>query len=103
MFRNHKCTIKRPYKEKINGEIVYLEPETIAVDVPCHLSIKANSALNQSQSTATVLYDYVLFTDNNVVIKPNDIIECNGHFLRAGESVRYPLTTQTTCEVDKIV
>jgi hypothetical protein len=57
-----------------------------------------------------VLLDYVLFIDTklNVTIEKNDVIEVtrgisgNTIKLRAGESQKYPLTTQTHCEVNKV-
>lgn len=110
MFRNDKCTIKRKPKQKINGEIIYLPETVIYSDVPCHLSVNALSPVNQSDSTAKVLLDYVLFIDTkqNVTINKNDIIEVTQGVsgqtikLRAGESQKYPLTIQTHCEVDKV-
>lgn len=110
MFRLDRCTIKRPKKTKVNGEVIYTEPETIYSDIPCHLSVKSLSAVNQSDSTGTVLLDYVLFIDTNlgVTINKNDIIEVitgtgeQVYKLRAGESKKYPLTTQTHCEIDKV-
>lgn len=110
MFRLDRCTIKRPKKTKVNGEVIYGTPKTIYSDIPCHLSVKSLSATNQSDSTATVLLDYVLFIDTNlgVTINKNDIIEVvtgmgeQVYKLRAGESKKYPLTTQTHCEIDKV-
>ena len=110
MFRLDRCTIKRPKKTKVNGEVIYTEPETIYSDIPCHLSVKSLSAVNQSDSTGTVLLDYVLFIDTNlgVTINKNDIIEVTTgtgeqvYKLRAGESKKYPMTTQTHCEIDKV-
>ena len=110
MFRLDRCTIKRPKKTKVNGEVIYTEPEMIYSDIPCHLSVKSLSAVNQSDSTGTVLLDYVLFIDTNlgVTINKNDIIEVitgtgeQVYKLRAGESKKYPLTTQTHCEIDKV-
>lgn len=110
MFRLDRCTIKRPKKTKINGEIIYGTPETIYSDIPCHLSVKSLSAVNQSDSTGTVLLDYVLFIDTNlgVTINKNDIIEVitgtgeQVYNLKAGESKKYPMTTQTHCEIDKV-
>lgn len=109
MFRLDKCTIKRPTKTKVNGEVIYTTATVIYSNVPCHLSVKALSPLNQSDSTATVLMDYVLFIDTNqhVTIKKNDIVEVTTQFgeeieLRAGESHKYPLTIQTHCEKNKV-
>lgn len=111
MFRLDKCTIKRPTKTKVNGEVIYTEPTTVYADIPCHLSVKTISAVNQSSSTAKVLLDFVLFVDTatGVKIEPNDIVEVttgenqNYYELRAGESKVYPLTIQTHCEVDSVV
>lgn len=110
MFRQDLCTIKRPNKSKVKGEIIYGTPTTIYTNIPCHLSVKSLSPVIQSDSTATVLLDYVLFIDTNrgVTINKNDIIEViqgvSGQTikLRAGESQKYPLTIQTHCEVDKV-
>ena len=110
VFRLDKCTIKRPKKTKTNGEVIYGTPDTIYTDIPCHLSVKALSPVSQSDSTATVLLDYVLFinTSLNVTIKKNDIVEVihgvSGETieLRAGESHKYPLTIQTHCEKNKV-
>lgn len=110
MFRDDRCTIKRPSKVVIEGETIWGEPETVYSDIPCHLSVKALSQVNQSQSTATILYDYVLFInlDQNVTINGNDIVEVitkqgQQYKLRAGESKKYPLTVQTHCEAIKVV
>ena len=110
MFRDDKCTIKRPNKTKTYGEVIYGTPTAIYTNIPCHLSVKALSPVNQSQSTATVLLDYVLFIDTaqNVTINKNDIIEVTQGVsgqtitLRAGESQKYPMTIQTHCEVNKV-
>lgn len=110
MFRNDVCTIKRPKREVIQNETIWGTPEIIAENVPCHLSVKAISPVNQSQSTATVLLDYVLFIDTvtGITLKTNDIINVTTaqgqqYELRAGESHKYRLTTQTHCEVEKVV
>lgn len=109
LFRLDLCTIKRPNKTKVNGEVIYGTPTTVYSNIPCHLSVKALSPLNQSDSTATVLMDYVLFIDRsqNVTINKNDIIEVTTQYgetivLRAGESHKYPLTIQTHCEKNKV-
>lgn len=110
MFRLDRCAIKRPTKIKINGEVIYTEPETIYSNIPCHLSVKSLSATNQSDSTATVLLDYVLFidADSGVTINKNDIIEVTTgtgeqvYNLRAGESKKYLMTIQTHCEINKV-
>ena len=110
LFRLDTCSIKRPKKTKVKGEIIYGTPETIYSNVPCHLSVKSLSPVNQSDSTATVLLGYVLFIDTalNVTINKNDIIEVtqgvsgNTIELRAGESQKYPLTIQTHCEKNKV-
>ena len=109
LFRLDICTVKRPNKTKVNGEVIYGTPTTIYTNIPCHLSVKTLSPINQSQSTATVLLDYVLFIDtkHNVTINKNDIIEVTTQFgqtieLRAGESQKYPLTIQTHCEKNKV-
>lgn len=108
MFRNDICTIRRPIAEKINGETIWSE-EIVYENIPCHLSVKALSALNQTQSTATVLLDYVLFIDlkEGVTINKNDIIDVttgrgDKYELKAGESHKYPLTIQTHCEDNKV-
>ena len=109
MFRNDKCVIKRKEKTKVNGEVIYGDEVVIYENVPCHLSVKALSPINQSDSTAKVLLDYVLFINTNlgVTINKNDIVEVVTKFgdsyrLRAGESHKYPFTTQTHCEVNKV-
>lgn len=108
MFRDDRCTISREIKEVIEGEIIYGEDEIIAIDIPCHLSVESISPANQTQSTATVLLDYVLYIDtkHDVTIEANDTISvttAQGQYyeLRAGESHKYKLTTQTHCEVTK--
>lgn len=110
MFRNDRCTIKRPTKTKVNGEVIYLPETVIYSNIRCHLSVKALSPVNQSDSTAKVLLDYVLFIDTkqNVTIEKNDVIVVTQGVsgktieLRAGESQKYPLTIQTHCEVNKV-
>lgn len=108
MFRNDICTIKRQHAEKVNGESVWVT-DKVYENIPCHLSVKALSALDQTQSVAKVLLDYVLFIDlkEGVTINKNDIIEVttgrgDKYELRAGESHKYPLTIQTHCEDNKI-
>lgn len=109
MFRNDLATIKRPNKTKIRNEIVF-EPIEVYKDIPCHLSIKTLNSVNQSQSTATILHSFELFIDTslNITILPNDIVSVvtqNGetYELRAGQSHKYNLTTQTTLEEMNIV
>ena len=109
MFRNDICTIERPVEIEEEGETIGWTDELVAVDVPCHLSVKTISPVNQTQSTATVLLDYVLFLDtkHGVTIQANDKISvttAQGQYyeLRAGESHKYRLTTQTHCEVVKV-
>ena len=109
MFRDDRCTIKKPNKTKVKGEIIYGTPIITYADVPCHLSVRSLSALVQSDSTATVDLDYVLFidTDLGITIDKNDIIEVttgrgDTYKLRAGESHKYPYTIQTHCEVIKV-
>ena len=110
MFRNDRCTISRENEEIIENEVVYGEDIIIAENIPCHLSVKTISPVNQSQSTATVLLDYVLFIETRlgITIQSNDkitVITAQGqeYKLRAGESHKYGLTTQTHCEVVKVV
>lgn len=110
MFRKDKCTISRETEEIIENEVIFGDVVTIAVDVPCHLSVKSISPVNQSQSTATVLLDYTLYIDTKlgITIQSNDkisVITAQGqkYNLRAGESHKYGLSTQTHCEVDKVV
>ena len=110
MFRYDLCTVKRPKKTNTNGEVIYGTPTTVYTNIPCHLSVRALSPVNQSDSTATVLLDYVLFIDTSlrVTINKNDIISVTRWIsgdtieLRAGESQKYPLTTQTHCEKIKV-
>lgn len=107
MFRGDICTIKRQLKSVVEGETLWGDYKTIAADVPCHLSVKTISALNQSQSTATVMYDFTLFYDTSLGIdlQPNDVVfvktsQGQEYKLIAGESHQYYLTTQTHCEKD---
>lgn len=78
--------------------------------MPCHLSVKSVNPVEQSGSTADIKYSFKLFTDASagVDIKANDIVEvttAQGQVfsLKAGESIRYKMTTQTSCEDVKIV
>ena len=110
MFRQDKCTIRRPEIININGEDIHNADVVIYRNIPCHLSVKAISPVMQTQLVANVLYDYTLFIDVNsgVDILPNDLIEVTTHAgkvhnLRAGESQTYNMTIQTHCEVNKIV
>lgn len=110
MFRDDICSIERPILIKEEGETIGWDSEIIAVDVPCHLSVLSKSAVVQTQSTATVLLDYVLYLDtkHGVTIQANDkilVTTAQGQYyeLRAGESHKYRLTTQTHCEVTKVV
>lgn len=108
MFRDDICKISRAKKEKINGEVVHLEPTLIYEGVMCNLSKNKLTTVNQSQSTASVDYEFTLFTDCDVHIEPNDIIEVTTaegqqFKLRVGQSKRYLLSTQTNCKDIKIV
>lgn len=110
MFRNDICSIERPVEIKEEGEPIGWQDDIIAVDLPCHLSVESISPVNQTQSTATVLLDYVLYIDtkHGVTIQANDKIRVTTaqgqkYELRAGESHKYRLTTQTHCEVIKVV
>lgn len=110
MFRDDICTIERPVEVEEQGEIIEWRDELIASNIPCHLSVKSISQTNQSDSTATVLLDYVLYIDTKlgIDIHSNDKIKVTTaqgqeYELRAGESHRYKLTTQTHCEVVKVV
>lgn len=110
MFRDDRCSIERPVEIKEEGETIGWQDDIIAIDVPCHLSVIAKSPVNQSQSTATVLLDYVLYIDtkHGITIQSNDTIKvttAQGQYyeLKAGESHKYRLTTQTHCEVMKVV
>lgn len=109
MFRNDRCTIERPVEIEEEGETIGWTDELVATDLPCHLSVEIISPVNQTDSTATVLLDYVLYIDtkHGVTIKANDKISvttAQGQYyeLRAGESHKYRLTTQTHCEVTKV-
>ena len=110
MFRNDRCTITRSIDKIEQGEVVGYDEDIIALDVPCHLSVESISPVNQTQSTATVMLDYVLYIDtkHNITIQANDKIivktaQGQEYELRAGESHKYKLTTQTHCEVVKVV
>ena len=110
MFRYDKCTIERGVSIEVEGETIGYDKQLIAVDIPCHLSVKSVSAANQTQSTATVLLDYVLYIDTKlgITIEPNDSITVTTlqgqiYELKAGESHKYRQTTQTHCEVLKVV
>lgn len=110
VFRDSICIIKRPAKTVVEGETIWTEPEVVYADVPCHLSVKSVNPVEQSESTADIKYSFKLFTDASagVDIKANDIVEvttAQGQVfsLKAGESIRYKMTTQTSCEDVKIV
>lgn len=109
MFRDDICTILRAQEEIIEGETIYGDLVLVAENIPCHLSVVSISRVNQSQSTATVLLDYVLYIDttHGISIQPNDTINVTTsqgqqYELKAGESHKYKLTTQTHCEVVKV-
>lgn len=110
MFRDDICSIERPVEIKEEGETIGWQDDIIAIDLPCHLSVLSKSAVVQTQSTATVLLDYVLYIDtkHGVTIQGNDKImvttaQGQKYELRAGESHKYRFTTQTHCEVTKVV
>ena len=110
MFKDAKCTIKRPAKTVVEGEVIWGEPEVVYKDAPCHLSVRAANPVEQSVSTASVKYVFKLFTDTDAGfdIRPNDVVEVTtaqgqAFSLKAGESIRYKVTTQTVCEDVKIV
>ncbi len=110
MFRDDICSIERPVEIKEEGETIGWQDDIIAVDVPCHLSVLSKSPVVQTQSTATVLLDYVLYIDtkHGITIQTNDKIRVRTaqgqqYELKAGESHQYRFTTQTHCEVTKVV
>lgn len=110
MFRDDICTVIRPVPIEVQGEIIDYEDKDIILNAPCHLSVKDISAVVQTQSTATVLLNYVLYTNTNlgITIKPNDKIyvktsQGQEYVLKAGESHKYKITTQTHCEVVEVV
>lgn len=110
MFRDDRCSIERPVEIKEEGETVGWQDDLIVTDLPCHLSVVSKSAVDQTQSTATVLLDYVLYIDTKygITILENDKItvttaQGQRYQLRAGESHKYRFTTQTRCEVEKVV
>lgn len=110
MFRNDRCSIERPVEIKEEGEIIGWQDDLIAVCLPCHLSVLSKNAVVQTQSTATVLLDYVLYIDkkHGVTIQANDkilvtTVQGQKYELRAGERHKYRFTTQTHCGVNKVV
>ncbi len=110
MFRDDICTIIRPVETEEEGEVIGYETITVAENIPCHLSVSSISPVNQSQSTATVLLDYLLYIDTKlgITIQSNDTINVTTvqgqqYELKAGESHKYKFTTQTHCEVVKVV
>ncbi len=110
MFRDDICSIERPVEIEEEGETIGWTDEIVAIDIPCHLSVESISPANQTQSTATVLLDYTLYFDTNlnITIESNDKIivttaQGQVYELSAGESHKYRLTTQTHCEVVKVV
>ena len=109
MFRGDKLTVKRENYTIVNGEVVYLEPVIIAMDVPCHLSISLNNSakLNGAPYIAS---DFTLFLNSNlkVNVKENDILlitsdKFQEYKLYAGEVKIYNLTTQIKCRQEKII
>ena len=72
------CTVYRPFKEtKDNGESIFkngLEGKAIYKDTPCALSSPNGGKLQQSQSTATISTDYLLFVRPEIDIQPNDTV-----------------------------
>jgi len=108
--KRDKCTIKRPAKTIVEGETIWGESVIIAENLPCLLTVKGINGVNQTQCTANVMYTFLLFTDtkDGITINPNDTIEVTTHEgqyykLKAGQSMIYPTTTQTTVEVQQVV
>lgn len=113
MFRTDIATIKRIPRTEIEGETIWGEEETIYKNIPCHLSVKSLSPLspiNQTQSTAEVIHSFKLFYDTKLglTIAPNDKVyvttqQGQEYDLVAGQSKKYALTTQTSCDLTKKV
>lgn len=110
MFRTDIATIKRIPRTEIEGETIWGEEETIYKNIPCHLSVKSLNILEQSQSTAEVMLSFKLFYDTKLglTIAPNDKVyvttqQGQEYELVAGQSKKYALTTQTSCDLTKKV
>lgn len=114
MFRTDIATIKRIPRTEIEGETIWGEEETIYKNIPCHLSVKSLSPINQTQSTAEEIHSFKhsfkLFYDTKLglTIAPNDKVyvttqQGQEYELVAGQSKKYALTTQTSCDLTKKV
>jgi hypothetical protein len=110
VFRTDIATIKRIPRTEIEGETIWGEEETIYKNIPCHLSVKSLSPINQTQSTAEVIHSFKLFYDTKLglTIAPNDKVyvttqQGQEYELVAGQSKKYALTTQTSCDLTKKV
>lgn len=109
MFRKDRLTVKRKKYIKVNGETNYLEPEIIAENVPCHLSVSLNNTAFLN-GTPYVYSNFMLFLNPDIdfFIKENDILyvktsKKQEYKLIAGEIKIYDLTIQVKCKQEKII
>lgn len=109
MFRYDKLAIQRENYSLISGEKVYLTPEVIAENIPCHLSVNLNNAI-KINGAPYLIAEFKLFLNSNleIDIKENDkltVITEKGQIyeLYAGEIKIYNQTTQIKCRQEKII
>lgn len=109
MFREDNLTVKREKYELNQGEAVYVEPEIVLENFPCHLSISLNNTV-KIYNTPHILSDFTLFLDYdpNIELKENDILyvktkQGQEYKLYAGEIKIYSLTVQIKCRQNKII
>ena len=109
MFRDDKVTITRENYTLIQGEAIYTEPEIVARNVPCHLSIGFNNTV-KINNTPYLVSDFTLFLNPNqkFTVKENDTLTVttskNENFkLYAGQIKLYGLGIQIKCRQEKII
>lgn len=107
MFRDDVLTVKREVYEIIEGGVTNKRIETIAENIPCHLSVNITPSA-KSYGVPCVLSDFVLFVSSEIDIKTNDILiviskKVQRYELFAGDIKIYGLTTQIKCTQEKII
>lgn len=109
MFRYDKLSVQRENYSLISGERVYLTPEIIAENIPCHLSVNLNNP-TKINGAPYLISEFKLFlnSDLKINIKENDKLtvmteQGQRYELYAGEIKIYNKTTQIKCKKEKII
>ena len=103
------CTVYRPQKvEQPSGESVFkkgLEGQVVYKGIPCALSSPSGGKLNQSQTTASLDTDFLLFVRPEVDIQPGDtvkVVRLGKEFIcGAGLAERHPSHNNVPLKLQK--